>query len=345
MSQSINTELPLFCPCQECDFYQKTGNKITKDGKYKTNYDETPRQMYFCHSGKHRFSETRFSDLYNKQGSFKEYEMASKMGSYGLSPAQIADVLERDVRTIEEWLGAIGKKSEQFHLFVCITLKLKLFFLQMDELWSFCKAKHHQLWVFIALEARSKFWIHFELGSRTNHTASRLVAQIKRFGDLVSVGVLKITTDKLAAYKNTLKKHFVEVKYHYLQIVKQRFKRRLVTVKKCFVNGTETDFPKGTQNTSFIERFNLTVRQHVSYLTRKTLGYCKKRNNFKHILWINLYNYNYIKFHKSLQVKISKNPQKFKKNYRHYTPAMKMNLTPTALTWRYLLTAPIPITN
>jgi IS1 family transposase len=342
MSQSVNTELSLFCPCQECNFYQKIDNKITKDGSYKTKSDKIPRQMYYCHAGKHRFSETRYSNLFQKQGSFKEYEMASKMACYGLSQTQIADILERDVRTIEEWFQAIGKKSEQFHLFICITLKLKLFFLQMDELWSFCKAKNHQLWVFVAFEAQSKFWIGFELGSRTNHTASRLVAPIKRFSDFASVGALKITTDKLAAYKNALKKHFVNIKYHYLQIVKQRFKRRLVTVKKCFVKGTKTDFPSKTQNTSFIERFNLTLRQHVSYLTRKTLGYCKKKVNFKCNLWINLYNYNYIQFHKSLRVKISKTPKKFKKHYQHYTPAMKMGLTQTALTWRYLLTAPIP---
>jgi IS1 family transposase/transposase-like protein len=318
---------------------------MTKDGTYKTKTDETPRQMYYCHGGKHRFSEMRYSDLYKKQGRFKEYQMASKMASYGLSQAQIAEVLERDNRTVEKWLQAIGTKSEQFHLFLCITLKLKLFFLQMDELWSFCKAKNHQLWIFIALEARSKFWIHFELGSRTNHTAGHLVAQVKRVGDFVSVGVLKITTDKLAAYKNALKKHFIGIKYHDLQIVKRRFKRRLLTVKKCFVKGTETDFPPKTQNTSFIERFNLTLRQHVFYLTRKTLGYCKNRLNFKYMLLINLYNYNYIQFNKSLRVKVSESPKKFKKRYKHYTPAMKMGLTQTALTWRYLLTTPIPITH
>jgi len=227
-------------------------------------------------------------------------------------------------------------------LFLCITLKLKLFFLQMDELWSFCKAKNHQLWVFVAFEAQSKFWIWSELGSRTNHTANRLVAQLKRMGNFRKKNILKITTDKLAAYKNALKTQFASLKYHYLQIVKQRFKRRLVTVKKCFVKGTETDFPNGTQNTSFIERFNLTLRQHVSYLTRKTLGYCKNRNHFKYILLINLYNYNYIQFNKSLRLKISENPQKFKKRYKHYTPAMKMCLTQTALTWRYLVTTPIP---
>ena len=76
--------------------------------------------------------------------------MASKMVSYGLSADKIADVLERDVRTIEEWLQAVGKKSEQFHLFLCITLKLRLFFLQMDELWSFCKAKNHHISGFLS---------------------------------------------------------------------------------------------------------------------------------------------------------------------------------------------------
>jgi len=90
----------------------------------------------------------------------------------------------------------------------------------------------------------------------------------------------------LAAYKNALQKHFVEIPYHYLQIVKQHLSQRLVTVKKCFVKGAEKDFLSVPQNTSFIERFNLTLRQRVSYLARKTLGFCK--SNFKHSLWITL---------------------------------------------------------
>jgi len=251
-------------------------------------------------------------------------------------------LLERDVRTVEQWLKNIGKKSEQFHIFICLTLKLNLLFVQMDELWSFLKDKTHKLWVFISLDGPSKFWVNFELGSRTNVTASRLVSQLKRFGNWKFIPVFKVTTDKLAAYKNALAKHFLEIPYHYLQIVKKRYKRRLVTVKKEFVKGTEMDFPKGTQNTSFIERFNLTLRQHVSYLSRKTLGYCKNQNNFKDKLWINLYNYNYIQFHKALRIKINNKAIKFKKSYKHNTPAMKMGLTNKALNWRYLLTLPIP---
>ena len=76
-------------------------------------------------------------------------------------------------------------------------------------------------------------------------------------------------------------------------LVKQRRKRRLVTVKKRIVKGKETDFGNKTQNTSYIERFNLTLRQKISYLQRKTLGYCKNQKNFQSVLWINLFDYNY----------------------------------------------------
>nr|MDJ0574329.1 hypothetical protein [Xenococcaceae cyanobacterium MO_234.B1] len=37
----------------------------------------------------------------------------------------------------------------------------------------------------------------------------------------------------------------------YLQIVKNRVKRKLKTVKKFWVKGSEKDFPVGTQNTSY----------------------------------------------------------------------------------------------
>jgi hypothetical protein len=44
---------------------------------------------------------------------------------------------------------------------------------------------------------------------------------------------------------------------------------RLVTVKKCFVKGTAADFKEKNQNTSYIEPFNLTLRQRVSYCKEK----------------------------------------------------------------------------
>ena len=283
-----------------------------------------------------------YSELINKKGSEKEYIQTAKLIKYGLSCEQIADVLGRDVRTIENWVKAIASKSERFHNFICIFLGITIEFLQMDELWSYLKNKKRQLWIFIALESRSKFWVNFELGSRTNWTANRLVRGLKKLARWDCGLLLKVTTDKLAAYKNALSKQFHSINYVYLQIVKKRVKRRLKTVKKCFVKGSEKDFPSGTQNTSYLERFNLTLRQRVSYLHRKTIGYCKNKTNFNRTLWINLFDYNYCQFHKSLRLDLTGKNTKFKKRYKQVTPAMKMGLTSSQLDWKFLLVSPVP---
>jgi len=153
--------------------------------------------------------------------------------------------------------------------------------------------------------------------------------------------VIKITTDKFASYKNASDKVFNEITYYYLQIVKKRYRKKLITVKKFFVKGSSDNFPSKAQNTSFIERLNLTLRQNISYLRRKTLGYCKNTNNLKSTMWINLINYNYIRPHKSLRIQISNKKNKFTKFYKYNTPAMMSGLTSCPLTWRELIVAPV----
>jgi IS1 family transposase len=322
-------------------------NNITKDGVYKTKNDDIVRQMFYCAKGKHRFSETGYCDLFGKHGSFKEeYEQMCKLSCYGLSTDAIADVLIKDPRTIAMWQRNVSKKTNIFHDLICLSITLTVMFIQMDELWSYLRNKNNQLWVFVGFEVDSRFWMNFELGSRTTHTATKLVKKITHYiGILSQVNPLKITTDKLAAYKNALQSVFNDLAYVYLQIVKKRVKMRLVTVKKCFVKGTEADFNGKTQNTSYIERFNLTLRQRVSYLQRKTLGYCKKKSNFTAVLWINLYDYNYRCYHKSLRLPLTlPGTSRFQKKWMHQTPAMAMGLTQEALTWRFLFVVPILVT-
>jgi IS1 family transposase len=342
----LNIEVKLFCPRRNCPCYQSLDNHITKDGVYTTVNDKIVRQMFYCANGKHRFSETGYCDLFGCHGSFKEYEQMCKLSCYGLSTDAIADVLLKDTRTIAAWQRGVSKKTNIFHDIICLSITLTVIFIQMDELWSFLRNKNNQLWVFIGFEVESRFWMNFELGSRTTHTATKLVTKIKHYiGILSPVNLLKITTDKLAAYKNALQSVFNDKAYVYLQIVKKRVKMRLVTVKKCFVKGAEADFKGKTQNTSYIERFNLTLRQRVSYLQRKTLGYCKKKANFTGALWINLYDYNYRCHHKSLRLPLMHpGTSRFQKKWTHRTPAMAMGLTQEALTWRFLFVVPIPVT-
>jgi IS1 family transposase len=280
-------------------------------------------------------------ELWRKQGSEKEYIQTAKLSTYGLSAEQIADVLDRDVRTIQEWLSGISEKSQRFHKTICLIVGLTLQFLQMDELWSYLQNKNRQMWVFVGLDPLSKFWINFELSSRTNNTANKLLKNLKPLLKVNPNDILKVTTDKLSAYKNALEKQFKEIPYVYLQIVKERVKRKLKTVKKFFVKGKQEDFPEGTQNTSYIERLNLTLRLRISYLHRKTLGYCKKQANLNRTLWINLFDYNYVQFHRSLRIDLTQQKKQFHKRYKEMTPAMKIGLTSSQLSWRDLLVVPI----
>ena len=166
---------PQFCPCPDCPYYLDLDNYITKDGTYPVKTETQRRQRFYCHAGEHRFSEMAYSSLLGHHGSFLEYTQTAKMSGYGLSCDQIADVLERAPRTILEWQKALGQKSQSFHLALCTLIGFTLTFIQMDEIWSYLKKKKRQMWVFIILEARTKFWVNFELGSRTGHTANRLL--------------------------------------------------------------------------------------------------------------------------------------------------------------------------
>ena len=112
--------------------------------------------------------------------------------------------------------------------------------LQMDEIWSYLQKKKRQLWLFITLEAQTKFWVNFELGSRTSHTAHRLLRNLVALMPHGFDHFLLVTTDKLAAYEKAIADCLQNVRYAYLQIVKQRRKRRLVTVKQRIVQGKET---------------------------------------------------------------------------------------------------------
>ena len=119
----------------------------------------------------------------------------------GLSADAAADVLGRDVRTVEQWLLALGNKGQQLHCFLCLNIGISIIFLQMDALWSYLKNKSRRLWVFIALESETKFWISFESGSRTLCTANRLVNRLKKSGKWGDDHILKVTTDKLVLFR------------------------------------------------------------------------------------------------------------------------------------------------
>ncbi len=146
----------------------------------------------------------------------------SKLSCYGLSADAIADVLLKDTRTIAIWQRGVSKKANLFHDVICLSITLTVLFKLIDELWSFLRNKHSQLWVFVGFEVDSRFWMNFELGSRTTHTATKLVTQMKHYiGKLSRIKPLMVTTDKLIAYRNALQSVFTDIDYVFCKLLRR----------------------------------------------------------------------------------------------------------------------------
>ncbi|WP_156114110.1 hypothetical protein [Myxosarcina sp. GI1] len=69
---------------------------------------------------------------------------------------------------------------------------------------------------------------------------------------------------------------FHKVRYTYLHIVEQ-YRKKTYNGKTRTVKSKKPDFGSKTQNTFYIERFNLTLRQKISYLQDPVLDELQNR--------------------------------------------------------------------
>ena len=92
-------------------------------------------------------------------------------------------------------------------------------------------------------------------------------------------------------------------------------------------------------STTLIERLNLTFRQSLAPLVRKTLGFSKERDNLKKQTVLFQAFYNFARPHMSLRDKINNTTAKpFEQIWIQKTPGMAAGLTDHVWTFRELLT-------
>jgi transposase InsO family protein len=119
----------------------------------------------------------------------------------------------------------------------------------------------------------------------------------------------------------------------------------------CGEKGTYTERLKsaglsGRINTSFVERINLSIRQCVSKLTRRTWGPANFTPELlEHLEWWRAY-YHFVRYHESLAVALIRSKSRKGKQqsirYRHRTPMMAAGLTYRRWTIKELLSYPLP---
>jgi IS1 family transposase len=187
--------------------------------------------------------------------------------------------------------------------------------LEMDEIWGFVGKKERHVkpedgndvgsvWTFCAIDADSKLVPAFRVGERDAATANAFLKDVAgRMRNQV-----QISTDGLAAYENAIDAAF-GADADYGQIIKtygsittednRRYSApEFVSCEKKIVAG-RPDWD--LISTSYIERLNATTRLHMRRLTRLTLAFSKKRENFEAAVALHFAYYNFVKRHNTLR--------------------------------------------
>jgi IS1 family transposase len=226
-------------------------------------------------------------------------------------------------------------------------------------------------WVWVALDPVTKLLLAIAVGERTLALAQRLVHQVVQV--LAPDCIPLFLTDGFKLYLTavlTYYGHWVQrprrwatgplpkprwiplPQLQYAQVVKKTRRRRLVAVSSRVVFGTLAGIkqilaPAGWQiNTAFIERVNLTIRQHVAAVGRRVTTVCKGEAGLRQQLALHHVYYNFCLPHASLPLPLPQpTPTKgsgLAKRWRPCTPAMAAGLTDYVWTLREVLVFRVP---
>ncbi len=189
-------------------------------------------------------------------------------------------------------------------------------YLQLDEVWGFIGKKERHcsvddnpelgdVWTFCAIDSETKLVPSFKCGKRTAETANAFLADIaSRVRNRV-----QISTDALGAYREAVEQSFgADVDYGqivkvYVHDVAQHPERKysaphFASAYRRPITGTPE---MELVSTSHVERLNATTRLHVKRLSRLTLAFSKKFENFQAAVALHFAYYNFVRRHNTLR--------------------------------------------
>jgi IS1 family transposase len=215
--------------------------------------------------------------------------------------------------TVLRLLADAGTLAAQFHDTTVYDVPAKR--VQMDEIWSYCYAKHDNIthenyaegrgdvWTWVAMDADTKLAISWYVGNRGGAAASLFVSDLAdRLTDRV-----QLTSDGWAPYRAAILKAFgTDVDYamlikNYADHIEseRRYSPPVVTsIEKIAVQGNPDE---RHISTSYVERQNLTMRMQMRRFTRLTNAFSKKIENHKHSIALHYFHYNFCRRHQAIQ--------------------------------------------
>lgn len=183
------------------------------------------------------------------------------------------------------------------------------------------------------MKADTKLQIAHSTGKKDQKTCDRLFQKLcVRCKEPTREDKATFISDGNDQYTNSIEKYYITETINYGQLIKIRENGKVVDKKKVVVFG-EVDWIE----TVYIERHNLTLRNGISRLIRKTICFSKEKYMLDdHLEIYEAYN-NFIRLNGALTIK-----REGRKNIRR-TSCMAEGITDHRWSWKELLTFKVDI--
>jgi IS1 family transposase len=370
-----------FCPYPDCAYQGWVGlGNLCANG----HPSGGPWRQLHCTSCEGYFLETHDTIFHGTRVSVDLIVHVIGCLAEGLGIRGTARVFEVDPNTVLGWLVEAAEQLRAFSQHFLHDVRVTQ--VQLDELYALLRAvkdgevseaealarlSRSPHWVWTAIDPVTKLLLTIDIGDRTLAMAQRVVHQVVQ---VLAPGCVPLfLTDGFKAYTTALLTHFGQwvqpprrqaqgpapkprwrplPQLLYAQVVKTVRRRRLVRVRHRVVFGTLEAVQQvlaacGWQiNTAFIERVNLSIRQHVAAVGRRVSTLCKGEEGLRQQLALYHTYYNFCLPHVSLRQALPQ-PEPTHgtgsaKRRRPWTPAMAAGLTDHVWTLREVLLFRVP---
>jgi IS1 family transposase len=370
-----------FCPNPDCAYRGWVGwGNLRANG----HPNGGPWRQLLCVVCRHYFLETLGTLLHGKRASVELIVRVLACLAEGLGIRGTARVFEVDPNTVLQWLVEAAEQLRAFSQHFLHDVRVRQ--VQLDELFALLSAvkdgtvgeaeaierlERSPQWVWVAMDPESKLLLALDAGARTLAMAQRVVHHIAQ---VVAPDCAPLfLTDGFREYMTALLTHYgywVQPPRRqvtgrapkprwmplpqllYAQVIKTVRRRRLVRMSHRVVFGTLEAVEQVLSacgweiNTAFVERLNLSIRQHVAAVGRRVSTLCKGEDGLRQQLALYHTYYNFCLPHTSLRLPVPQ-PEATHgtgtaKCWQPRTPAMAAGLTDHVWTLREVLLFRVP---
>lgn len=317
------------------------------------------KRRYKCTCCRKTFTESKGTAAYGLKKPVDLFILVVTLLVNGCPTQAIVAAFGLDPRTVASWQKRAGDQAQQVHEHVIGQSQLDLGQVQADEIKV--KTQRGYLWLALAIMVSTRLWIAGAVSPRRDKALIRRLANQVR--QIAQYQPLLIAVDGLASYIKAFRLVF-RSKVHtgkrgaprkvpwpdvaIVQVVKRRqagefsIERRIV--QGC-VQTIQSLMDKsqgigGGINTAFIERFNATFRQRLTFLARRTRALARRSQTVESGMYLLGSVYNFCTFHNSLSVQLAVGYTA--KHWVKRTPAMAAGLTDHCWTIHELLHFKVP---